>query len=278
MKTFETRQSAFRLTSCTYGLSRLSFRGPRRPTDGRFVAVLGGSDTLARYVAKPYPDLVETAIGEVCVNLGVQAAGPDVYLNDPALQSLRHDAAATVIQLPGSTNLSNDFYKVHPRRNDRFTAPTDKLIHLYPEVDFSEISFTGHLIARLRAVDEARFALVRTALQSAWVCRMVQLVENVPGPVLLLWFAERTPNSDGGSIVGQGGNPCHEPVFVTRQMVEALRDYVDDIIEVIAVRGELDGLSYAPLDTLAARDALGLAAHQAAAQALRASVMYAIET
>lgn len=272
MKTYESRNSAFRVASCTYGLSRLSFRGPRRPTDGRYVAVLGGSDTLARYVPKPYPELVETAIGEVCVNLGVQAAGPDVYLNDPTLQSLRHDAAATVIQLPGAMNLSNEFYKVHPRRNDRFTAPTEKLVRLFPEVDFSEVSFTGHLASRLRSVDEARFALVRAALQSAWLCRMVQLVENVPGPVLLLWFASRSPDGPG-----QGQNPCHEPVFVTDQMVEALRDHVDDIIEVVAQRGELEGLSFAPLDTLAAQDALGLAAHQAAARALRGAVMRALD-
>ncbi|SLN29020.1 DUF6473 family protein [Pseudooctadecabacter jejudonensis] len=270
MKTYETSTGGLRLTSCTYGLSRLSFRGPRRPTDGPFVACLGGSDTFARYVPKPYPDLIETAIGEVCVNFGCQAAGPDVYLNDPAMRTLRRDAAATVLQIPGAANLSNAFYRVHPRRNDRFVAPTNKLKMLFPEVDFAEISFTGHLISRLNAVDEARFALVRTALQNTWLHRMIELVEDATGPVLLLWFASRTPADEGAM------QPHMEPVFVTADMVEALRDHVDDIIEVVHKRGTLEGMSFAPLDTLAAGDALGVDAHMAAAKALRTPLMHAL--
>jgi len=271
MKTYEARQSSFRLTTCNYGLSRLPFRGPNRPTDGRFVAFLGGSDTIARYVPKPYPDLVETAIGEVCVNLGVQAAGPDVYLHDPALQSLCHDAAAIVIQVPGAVNLTNEYYRVHPRRNDRFVAPTLKLISLFPEVDFAEISFTGHLVSRLRAVDDARFSLVVASLRAAWMSQMVRLVEQVAGPVVLVWFASRKPKD-----AEQGQNPCHEPVFVSAPMIDALRSHVDDIVEVVMERGDLEGLSYAPLDTLTAQDALGSAAHDAVAKALRVPLMRAL--
>ena len=146
MKTDMIPGSVLRLTPCSHGLSKLQFRGPRRPTDGRYVAFLGGSETFGKYIPKPFPDHVETAIGEVCVNLGCQSAGPDAFLHDTAIQSLCYDAAATVIQLPGATGLSNAFYKVHPRRNDRFIAPTDELMALYPEIDFAEISFTGPML------------------------------------------------------------------------------------------------------------------------------------
>ncbi len=269
MKTDMIPRGALRLTPCTYGISKLSFRGPRRPTDGRYVAFLGGSETFGKYISKPFPELIETAIGEVCVNLGCQSAGPDVFLHDTAIQSLCHDAAMTVIQLPGATNLSNAFYKVHPRRNDRFIAPTEKLIALYPEIDFTEISFTGHLIARLRAVDEDRFKLVRQQIETTWVRRMKTLVGQVNGPVVLLWLASRTPQQES-----EGVDPSGQPAFVTRDMVEALRAYVVDIVEVVAERGETDGMSFAPLDTLAAQDMLGLAAHQAAASALRAPLLH----
>jgi len=188
-----------------------------RPTDGSFIAFLGGSETFAKFITQPYPDLIETAIGEICVNFGCQSAGPDVFLTDSALASLYHDAAAVVIQLVGATNLSNRFYKVHPRRNDRFIAPTDQLVALYPDIDFSEIAFTGHLIARLQAADGDRFALVRQELQITWQRRMRRLINLASGPVILLWFSDRTPEHETAN---------HDPSFVTRALVEHLRPFV----------------------------------------------------
>ncbi len=271
MKTYDSENRTVRLAPCTYGLSRLSFRGPRRPTDGRYIAFLGGSDTFARYVPKPYCDLVAAATGEICVNLGCQSAGADVYLKDTALQTLRRDASATVIQVFGAANLSNPYYRVHPRRNDRFIAATPKLIALYPEVDFSEISFTGHLIARLRAVDEARFALVRTCLQATWVIRMHTLIADAASPVLLLWFASRAPD-DKIHDTPAGDDPA----FITLEMLDMLRDAADDIIEVIMPRGETEGMAFPPLDSLSAQNSLGVDAHFAAAKALRLPLTFGL--
>jgi len=75
-------KGALRLEPCHYGISKLSFRGPMRPTDGRFVAFLGGSETFAKYIHDPFPNLIETATGEICVNLGCKSAGPDVFLQE----------------------------------------------------------------------------------------------------------------------------------------------------------------------------------------------------
>lgn len=271
MKTDMIPRGVSRLTQCNYGLSKLPFRGPLRPTGGRYVAFLGGSETFGKYIPEPFPDRIETAIGEVCVNLGCQSAGPDAFLHDTAVQSLCHDAAAIVIQLLGATRLSNSFYKVHPRRNDRFIAPTDKLIALYPEIDFAEISFTGHLIARLHAVDNERLILVRDHLTKTWVRRMQTLVGQAKGPVFLLWLASRAPQAASMGIC-----PSSHPAFVTRKMIEALRPYVADIIEVVGERGTTDGMQFAPLDTLAAEEMLGIKAHEAAAKALRAPLIHAL--
>jgi hypothetical protein len=271
MKTDMIPRGVLRLTPCNYGLSKLPFRGPRRPTEGRYVAFLGGSETFGKFIPKPFPDRVETAIGEVCVNLGCQSAGPDAFLHDSTIQLLCHDAAATVIQLPGATSLSNSFYRVHPRRNDRFIAPTDKLIVLYPDIDFTEISFTGHLIARLRALDHDRFSLVRDNLTKTWVRRMKMLVEQAKGPVVLLWLASRAPQD--ASI---GIRPTSHPTFVTREMIEVMRPYVADIIEVVAERGSTEGMQFAPLDALAAEEMLGIVAHEAAAKALRGPIIRAL--
>lgn len=269
MKTDIRPTGAIRLDHCTYGLSKIPFRGPRRPTDGRFVACLGGSDTFGRYIAKPFPDLLDAALDEVCVNLGCQSAGPDAFLQDPALQSLCHDAVATVIQIFGASNLTNPYYRVHPRRNDRFIAPTDRLTALYPEIDFAEIAFTGHLIAKMRMIDEERFAVVRTTLEATWRARMKDLIAQSNGPVMLLWLAMRAPE-----------DPCNlgpsEPTFITRAMVESLRGDVADIIEVVAQSGQTEGMCYAPLDSLTIQDIVGVEAHKAAAKALRTPLHHAL--
>lgn len=181
MKTETRSTGVLRLTACTYGLSKVPFRGPRRRTYGRYVACVGGSDTFGKFIRAPYPHLLEVKINTPCVNLGCQSAGPDVFLNDPAIGSLCHDASATVIQVLNAVNLTNAFYKVHPRRNDRFIAPTDALRGLYPEVDFTDVAFTGHLIAKLNAVDPNRFKEVRATLQATWLRRMKELITLAGG-------------------------------------------------------------------------------------------------
>ena len=268
MKTDIKPRGDLRLTSCSYGLSKLQFRGPMRPTQDPYIAMLGGSETFAKFVAKPYPDLIETAIGEVCLNLGIQAAGPDAFLRDTAIHSMCHDAAAVVIQVVGAANLTNAFYKVHPRRNDRFIAPTARLTALYPEVDFADIAFTGHLVERLRSVDPVRFDQVRLQLQETWVTRMTAMVTQIKAPVVLLWFASRSPDDTH--------NATCDPVFVTRAMLERVRGDVSDVIEVVEATGNTDGMCHAPLDTLVARDMMGVNAHEAAAKALRAPLLHAL--
>lgn len=260
MKTDMRLRGALRLTPCSYGLSKVPFRGPMRPTDGRYIAFLGGSETFAKFVAQPFPDLIETALGEVCVNLGCQSAGPDVFLQDTAVQSLCHDAAATVIQILGTVNQSNPFYKVHPRRNDRFIAPTEKLVALYPEIDFTEIAFTGHLIAQLRGVCDDRFGLVREQLEQTWLRRMKALIGKANGPVILLWLAAYKPQQ-----IAQDG----EPAFVTRGMLNQLRPYVADLVEVQAEVDNTEGMNFAPLEELTARESIGPNGHIDIAKAMR---------
>ncbi len=56
----------------------------------------------------------------------------------------------TVIQVMGAHNMSNRFYAVHPRRNDRFLrASLGCCKTIYPEVDFTEFNFTRHMLTAL---------------------------------------------------------------------------------------------------------------------------------
>lgn len=261
-----------RITSCSYGVSQVAFRGPRKNCEGRYVACLGGSETFGRYVPRPFPDLLETALGEVCVNLGCQNAGTDLFLRDSATLALAHDAAACVVHLTGAQNQTNRYYRVHPRRNDRFLGPTDALRDLYPEVDFTEIAFTRHLGGVLYRIDPDRFDKVRQELQRVWIRRMKQLLAGITGPVLLLWFADHPPRPEGA--VQDIEELREDPALITRAMLDKLRPHVAGLLELCpsekALEQGTEGMVFAPLDLPAAKSALNVAAHAEAARALTA--------
>lgn len=210
-----------------YGASRLTFRGPKRPLDGSFTALLGGSETYGRFVERPFADIVEAQIGEPVVNLGVMNAGLTLLLDDPAVVDIASRARLTVIQALGAQNMSNRFYRVHPRRNDRFLAASDSLKALYPDVDFTEFHFTGHLLAALIDSDPRRFERVVKELKTAWLSRMRHILGQLHGERVLLWISDRRPD-DAASLVA--GSP---PYFVDREMVEALSADVSGIVEIM---------------------------------------------
>ncbi len=137
---------------CRYGASRTLFRGPAKSLDGRYVAVLGGTEVYGRFVEQPFPDLLERRLNRTTVNFGCMNAGLDVFINDPVIMRACTQAALTVVQIVGAQNMSNRFYTVHPRRNDRFLRPARRMTEIWPDVDFSEIHFTRHLLKTLRDV------------------------------------------------------------------------------------------------------------------------------
>ena len=117
---------------CRYGASKSLFRGPLRDLSRPYVAMLGGSPTFGKYVDHPYPALVERALGLPVANLGGLNAGPDFYLSDPGLMDVAAGAQLAVVQITGAEAVSNPFYSVHGRRNDRFLAATPALRPLTP--------------------------------------------------------------------------------------------------------------------------------------------------
>lgn len=217
MMLMEAGAGALDYRPCRYGASKVMFRGPRRDLTRPYVAVLGGSGAFGRYVARPYADLVETALDRPVANLAALNAGPDFYLSDPETLQIAAGAAVAVVQVTGAEALSNPFYTVHSRRNDRFLAATPALRELYPEVDFADIHFTRHLLQVLRRADAGRFTTVVRGLQAAWVDRMRTLLAPLPERRLLLWVTGAGPDSD--------------PLFIDRALIDALKSEVAKVVE-----------------------------------------------
>lgn len=197
-----------------------------------------------------------------CVNLGCAHAGLDAFLSAPDVLALAGDARVCVIQLMGAQNLSNAYYRVHPRRNDRFLAASPRLRAMYRSVDFTAFHFNGHLLQTLSGAADGCFEHVRTELQQTWLVRMAELIAVMRGRVVLLWAPIELPAGASGA----------EPMFVTRQMVEALRPLIRAIVEVplrgALATGDLDEMEFAPMQAPAAAHLPGPTAHIDMAKAL----------
>ncbi len=213
---------------CRYDGSRLLFRGPRRALEGEYVAFLGGTETFGKFVPQPFPDLVEEITGVTCVNFGLPNAGIDVYAHDAALIDCAGRARLAVLQVPCALNMSNMYYRVHPRRNDRFLQASDALRALYEDVDFTEFSFTRHMLKRLRHLSPERFAYVRQELSRVWVDGMRDVIDRIAAPTILLWLSARRPEAacDDPDVAA-------DPALVSLSMLEELRPSAAAITKVI---------------------------------------------
>jgi len=264
------RISAGALDYAPYRLegSRLLLRGPRPQTGGTWCAFLGGSETYGRFVPAPYPALVERSLGLPCANFGCHGGGIEVYLKDEALLEACRGASVTVIAATGAHALSNRYFKVHPRRNDRFIRASAALKDLYRDVDFSEFHFTRHMLTGLHARSAERFARVVAEMQAAWMARMRTLIGLVGGRVILLWLGE--DDAAGDPDMSPPFGP--EPLFVTARMIDELRLVVHEVVicrspPLLGVERS-QGMVMSEIEAPLARAGLPVALHRRAAEAL----------
>lgn len=251
---------------CRYGQSKLLFRGPRRKLQGRYVAALGGSETYGKFVPDPYPARLEQGLGLAVVNFGCMNAGPDVFLCEPVILEACAKARATVVQVMGAHNISNRFYAVHPRRNDRFLRASPLMRSIFREVDFTEFHFTRHMLSAIRALAPEKYALVEEELKAAWVGRMRQLLQKIAGPTVLLWIA-----GAGGGEARQDGLG-DEPLLVDATMVDSVAHFASRVVRVepsaAARAAGTEGMVFGELEQPAAAALPGPQIHQEVAEAL----------
>lgn len=253
---------------CRYGDSRLVFRGPKRRLIDPYALFLGGTKTYGKFIEHPFPDLLEEQLGFRMVNMAFVNAGVDVFLSDTILTEAARDARVTVVQVIGAHNLSNRYYKVHPRRNDRFISASAIMQQAFREIDFTEFSFTRHMLSTLQQRCPGRFEMLVEELQAIWVERMKVLLGRIGSPTCLLWLASRRPD-DPPSIDEM---VSHDPLFVTGEMLTQLVPRIDEYIEVIEDGlddpDEPEGKIYSELEAPAAELMPGVSFHAKVAQKL----------
>lgn len=253
---------------CRYGASRLLFRGPKRNLDKPYYAFVGGTETYGRFIKRPFPALIEAEIGLPCVNFGQANAGVDAFSLDPFVLDAAAKSEIAIVQVMGAQNMSNRFYTVHPRRNDRFISTSSLLRTIYRDVDFADFHFNKHMLTRLKTVCPLRFAAVRQELQDAWLARMRLLLKRIGGKSILLWFAEQAPEKTHDDEPELGP----DPLFVTREMMDQIHNDATMVVEVVAKTEarlrRTEGKYFSELEAVVAAEVMGPKAHEEAATAL----------
>lgn len=256
---------------CQYGSSRILFRGPKRDIDRAYVAVLGGTETYGKFVPLPFPDLVEQELGLPVANLGCMNAGPDVFLNEAAVTQIAAQASVTVVQILGAQNLSNRYYAVHPRRNDRFLGATPLLRAIFPRVDFTEFNFTRHMLMSLQNASADKFEVVAEELRAAWVTRMKLLLSRLGRRVILLWVSDQAPPSPARRV-----DLARNPLLIDSEMIHAIRapvaGYVEAVFSAAALSQGVEGMAFAPMEAPAAAGLPGPSAHREVADLLMPAI------
>ncbi|WP_106746024.1 DUF6473 family protein [Yoonia maritima] len=255
---------------CRYGSSKVLFRGPRRRLDRPYMAFVGGTETYGKFIEKPFPVLVERAMRQTCVNFGCVNGGIDAFVNDTSVMEICRDADLTVVQVMGANNLSNRFYSVHPRRNDRFLKASTVLQAIYHDVDFSEFAFTRHMLGALHGKSPDRFETVVNELREAWLARMRNMLGQIGGRVILLWFSDEQFDDQNWTL--RPSQLQADPLFITASMVDELRSLVLDIVVAnptpAALAAGTTGMFYPASQAAMATEMLGVQCHQEASARL----------
>lgn len=134
------------------------------------------------------------------VSPAARIEGIDRHLNDARLTLSARHACAFILRLPPPGNQQNPFYRVHPKRNDRFLRAEPSLKALFPEVDFTAFDFTGHMLGTLHATCPERFARLRAGLAASWLEKMQMLLARMPSRGVLL----QPPAPDWLAASGEG--------------------------------------------------------------------------
>ncbi|WP_074738087.1 DUF6473 family protein [Ruegeria halocynthiae] len=254
-------------TTCCYGSSKLRFRGPQRALNSPYLACLGGEETFGRFVESPFPGLLERRLDRRCLNLGSLFCGVEVLTQEAALLDIVNRSDICIMQMPGVLGQSNRFYRVHPRRNDRFVAPTPELIALYPDVDFTDIHFVRHLLTRLRAHSDARFELVEQELRKGWIEKLSTFLGKVRPPVVLLDLEVEDCALDTSS---------RDSIMRDASMIGALKPQctasISLRVQASGVSDEIEDMLFGTLQQPVAEHMIGPATHRIIAESLARTI------
>lgn len=211
-------QEAGEIDLYRFGRSQQVFRGPKPSLRNPYITFIGGSETFGKFVTTPFPKLVQKSAGKICVNWGTPGAGPGFFLKDPVLLEACSNAEVCVIQVMDAVPMANRMYSVFPRRNQRLRGVSEALKALYPQIDFTQYKYVSAMIRKLKTEDDSAWKVVEAELKSAWMARMLELLEEIETKKILLWL--RPIKSD----------PMND--IISDDMISVISKKLDNVVQI----------------------------------------------
>ncbi len=201
----------------------LHFRGPAQGGQDYF-ACIGAAQTFGCFCTDPFPDILARELGLPALNLGYAGAGPYFYLKNPPLMEYVKKARFVVVQVMSGRSESNRLFD------------SGGVELLTRRSDGQQIGAAAAYKDLLENLSRAEMAAVVAETRDNWVANNIRLLNEIPAPKVLLWFAERSPDytEEYKNLFSLFGG---FPQLVNRAMIDALRPHCEHYVECTTKRG-----------------------------------------
>jgi hypothetical protein len=200
------------------------FRGPPVSSDV-YVACLGGAQTFGRFVQTPFPRLISHSLRIETLNLGRGGVGPSFYLSNPRLLEYTNRARMVIFQVLSGRSQSNSLFRI--------TGNGMRGMNLANGREMSAPEFYTWLMAR----DSQLARMIVEETRENYLSAMMQLLDAITPPKILLWFSVRGPNYEEYLELPLGRLWGEFPHFVNQAMVDEMRSRADIYVECVSRRG-----------------------------------------
>lgn len=205
-----------------------TLRGPQISEGaGRYASILGAGQSFGVLVRDPYAHKLSRGLSMEVMNLSVGGSAPALYLGNPAAIAACNASSLCIIQILSGRSSHSTYFESRDGKN--MLRPRGSRLPFVPGDTAYEAMFaTEPPIVPQIVIGEVR---------ANWTKEMLQLLSLIKVPKILLWFSERSPDALPRTFATYREAAGKFPHFITRQMIDDIRDYADDYVEVVSNRG-----------------------------------------
>lgn len=205
-----------------------SLRGPKVPQGtARYASIIGAGQSFGVLVRDPYAHKLARDLSMEVMNLSVGGAAPALFLSNPAAIEACNASGLCIIQILSGRSSHSSYFESRDGKN--MLRPRGSSLPFVPGDTAYEAMFANEPYPLPQ--------IVIGEVRANWTKEMLQLMALIKVPKVLLWFSERSPDALPETFTKYRQAAGKFPHFVTRQMINDIRAYADDYVEVTSTRG-----------------------------------------
>lgn len=192
-----------------------------------FVVCLGAAQTFGPFCKRPFPRVLQQALGIPVVNFGYPGAGPAFFNAHPSLIGVANRAAVVVVQAMSGRSVDNSLFVSNGL--ERLTRRADGRV-------MGAAQAYRALLRRHRFRDRQKLRNLIAETRASWLEDCRKLLEQITVPKIALWFSVRQPDYIERYLLLRTMMGKF-PHLVNRPMWEALAGAADDAVTCVTDRG-----------------------------------------